>query len=27
MLYYKRLTRGTFDLSCCSTEKGVYELD
>ncbi|MBC5607255.1 MULTISPECIES: IS66 family insertion sequence element accessory protein TnpB [Bacteroidales] len=27
ILYYKRLTRGTFDLPRYSTEKGVYELD
>ena len=27
ILYYKLLTRGTFDLPRYSTEKGVYELD
>ncbi len=27
VLYYKRLTKGTFDLPRYNTEKGVYELD
>lgn len=27
ILYYKRLTRGTFDLPRYSTKNGVYELD